>query len=134
VALAWSLTACGQQAPTPDYQPVPDPSLYARVAKLPGVTDVDIKFRDTADAPKTYVGEIRVERGTDPVERLDQAIAILRQGRYQAAIDIVLYPPGRPGVESTSIAGYTRASLDQRYGPQPGDGKPPDTAPTPPPQ
>ena len=35
------------------------------------------------------------------------------------------YSPGQPAVSSSTVVGNTRDALDKRYGPQPGDGRPP---------
>lgn len=130
LVVVWSVAACGTPAPQrPDYKPVPDRSLYARIGDLPGVTEVDIVYKDSPGDPETYVGSFRVKAGTDPLRRLDQAMAILRQGRFQAAMSLSVYPPDRPAIYSDALAGYTRTDLDKRYGPQPGDGKPPESTP-----
>lgn len=130
--VACLVAGCGHRAtPEPTYRPVPDQKLYARIAQLPGVSSVQIDFSTSPDNPSTYVGEIKLRSGSDLARRLDQAIAILRQGRYRALISVSAYSPTQPAVYAHSLAGSTRADFDKRYGPQPGDGRPPDTTPGP---
>lgn len=132
VVLACVTAGCGQRpAPEPAYRPIDDQTLYARIAKLPGVTSVDIDFSTSPNDPSTYVGEIKLRSGSDLARRLDQAIAILRQGRFRALISVSAYSPTQPAVYARSLAGSTRADFDKRYGPQPGDGTPPATTPGP---
>lgn len=126
VALLWSVTSCAQPAPKPGYTPVPDKQLYSRIAELPGVAKVDISYQDDLDDPATYVGEINLAPRADPEQVLDQAMAILRQGRFRALMALSAYPPTSPAIYSDTVAGHTRDDLDTRYGPQPGSGQPPD--------
>lgn len=110
----------------PDYTPVPDATLMSRIARLPGVADVDVTFQKSFDYGTGYVGRIRVDPDVDAAAVLDRSYAILRQGRYQVEITVVAVQDGR----QVSSAGFgldagTTAALDERYGPQPGDGKPP---------
>jgi hypothetical protein len=109
-----------------DYTPVPDDELYSRIAELPGVRAVDIRYNGTWPESK-YSGEITIEPGADAQHVLDEAYAILRQGRYDVAITVAglqdrtsisfdRLDNGRPGIP---------AELEKRYGRQPGDGTPP---------
>jgi hypothetical protein len=110
----------------PDYTPVPDDELYSRIGQLPGVQAVDVRYNGTWPESK-YSGEITIEPGADAQQVLDQAYAILRQGRYDVAITVAALQDrtsisfdrlagGRPGIP---------AELEKRYGPQPGNGTPP---------
>jgi hypothetical protein len=112
--------------PKADYTPVPDDELYSRIGKLPGVQAVDIRYNGTWPESK-YSGEITIQPGVDAQQVLDEAYAILRQGRYDVAITVAglqdrtsisfdRLDNGRPGIP---------AELEKRYGRQPGDGTPP---------
>jgi hypothetical protein len=126
VALAGTLLGCGAAKPlSPDYTPRPDARLYAAIEKVPGVRSVRIRYVDTADRPQVYVGRIEVAPGTDLTSVLDHAMAILRQGRFRALLDLSVYSSSQTPVSSDTLVGDTRAGLDKRYGPQPGDGTPP---------
>lgn len=126
LVLAVSLAGCGARTPLkPDYTPKPDPQLYAAIQRLPGVQTVRIRYFDNADKPQIYVGEIRVDPGTDLTTVLDHAMAILRQGRFRALLDLSVFSKSQTPVSSDTLVGDTRAGLDKRYGPQPGNGTPP---------
>lgn len=110
----------------PDYTPIADADLFAQIADLPGVSDVDVRYRKEFSYGNGYAGEITVDEGADAAATLDKAYAILRQGRFQVEISVVAMQ-GRKQIASSAfglVAGTT-ANLDERYGPQPGDGTPP---------
>ncbi|MCD9199890.1 hypothetical protein [Aeromicrobium wangtongii] len=109
----------------PSYRPVPDDELYARIAQLPGVEAVDIRYDDTWPESK-YRGEITIESGADPQAVLDATYAVLRQGRPDVAIS-VRGVQDRTSISFDLLDGRSGipANLEKRYGPQPGDGTPP---------
>ena len=128
------LAGCGgSEAPDrPDYTPISDKELFAQIATIPGVTKVEIEYVDTFENPNDYIGAVDVGADGDAVETLDNALAILRQGRWQAAIGVVVLQDGHQ--TSTSMLGLnapTDRRLTERYGPQPGNGLPPESSQTP---
>jgi hypothetical protein len=115
--------------PTVSYTPVPDDELFADVAELPGVSQVDLEFDDSSTGGYGYVGDLRLEPGGDPVQALDRVIAILRQGRPEAAMTIEVRQPDRTTTTvDLPMRSATEPYLTDRYGPQPGDGSPPPDA------
>ena len=133
-AMCVALASCGgSEAPDrPDYTPIPDKQLFAQIAEIPGVRGVAIKHLDTFDNPNDYVGDIEVNLSADAAAILDQALAILRQGRWRAGMGISAVQDTR--VVSTDVLGIkspTDEFLAERYGPQPGNGLPPESTPTP---
>lgn len=126
VLLAAACTSGGSDGgrPAPDYTPVPDDQLYSKVAALPGVEKADLSFTD-AVPDYAYVGEIDIAPDADAQLVLDTIYAILRQGRFDAAINIVGYQSNRAvKLDALPDAGGPD-ELRKRYGPQPGDGTPP---------
>lgn len=118
--------------PEPSYSPVPDEELFSRIEQLPHVTGSRVSFRDNPTEGEVYTGSITLDGTVNPYEVLDEATAILRQGR--AAAGILLAASGPSGREYTNdeFSGFTEKDLAERYGPQPGDGEPPDApVPTP---
>ena len=106
------------------YTPVPDQQLYSKVAALPGVEKADLSFTD-AVPDYAHVGEIDIAPDADAQLVLDTIYAILRQGRFDAAINVVGYQSNRAvKLEALPDAGGPD-ELRKRYGPQPGDGTPP---------
>ncbi|MET0929416.1 MAG: hypothetical protein ABWX74_07850 [Aeromicrobium sp.] len=108
-----------------DYTPIPDAELYASIAALPGVEKVDVAYNGTWPESK-YGGEITIASGVDAQQVLDQAYAVLRQGRFDVGISVF----GLQDNTSIKFDGLDGRSgipseLTQRYGPQPGDGTPP---------
>lgn len=127
MTLAGACSGGSERETGPDYEPVPDRELFAQVAQLPGVTRVDISFQDTFTSGRGYVGTVEVDADAEPSAVLDQAMAVLRQGRWRASITLDV----RQGTRSTTfvdlgMASGTEPDLVERYGPQPGDGSPPD--------
>lgn len=137
VCAAVLLGGCGRDEPDdPGYSPVPDDQLYSRIAELPEVTDVDVDFVDDVTNGRTYIGGIEVTRTADPLAVLDQAIAILRQGRYRASMGLSVLRPAPSGKLEVTYGfelgiAPSEPDLTERYGPQPGTGQPPETPPTP---
>ena len=134
VALCVALTSCGgTHEPTgPGYTPLSDKVLFTQIAAIPGVTKVDIEYVDTFENSNGYIGTVDVRTDEDAVGALDQALAILRQGRWRAGMQVVVLQGGRQ--ISTSALGLnapTDRRLTERYGPQPGNGLPPESPPSP---
>lgn len=116
--------------PTPraTYRPTPDAELYARIASLPGVTGVKIRWTNGFDFPNGYRGTIDARRGTNGASILDHALAILRQGRAGASLTgLEVAPEGEFAVFPSEFGLKGQADYTARYGPQPGAGLPPAT-------
>lgn len=127
-ALLLALVACSLSSPeTPraTYTPTPDTALYVRIAKIPGVINVDIGWVNRFGDTNTYVGRIRVRRGIGQVSILDQSLAILRQGRPGAFLVIQVFRRGSPAITPQDFGLRSIADYESRYGPQPGSGLPP---------
>lgn len=105
-----------------------DEQLFAQVAALDGVDSADIAYRNIFGSDNIYVGTIVVLQRDQALRLLDHTVAILRQGRRNASIDIQvnIKSTGEALVDMYDLLGTDRySSLDKRYGPQPGNGKPP---------
>lgn len=134
VALCVALASCGgtDEPKGPGYTPISDKVLFTQIAAIPGVTKVDIEYVDTFENSNGYIGTVDVRTGADAVGVLDQVLAILRQGRWRAGMQVVVLQGGRQ--ISTSALGLnapTDRRLTERYGPQPGNGTPPESPETP---
>ncbi len=128
------LTACTfgtGGTPEPSYSPVPDDELFARIDELPHVTGSRVSFRDNATEGKVYTGSITLDGSVNPFETLDEAAAILRQGRPAAGILLAAKGPTGREYTTSEFTGYTEKELAERYGSQPGDGRPPSDRPVP---
>ncbi len=133
IALVPVLSACGAH-PTPkrpSYHPMADATLYQQIGDLPGVTNVDIRWVDDATRGRSYVGRVRVRDGVDELRRLDQVLAILRQGRAGAGITVSVGTAHGVAKFPSDLGVITPEEIEARYGPQPGDGTPPDSTPAP---
>lgn len=126
------LTGCSpEREPKPSYTPVPDEKLFAEVADLPGVLGEDLEWVQEPDDGDLYGGVVFVRRKQDSCRVLDQTYAILRKGRPDAPILVRVVPgpptddPG-PGLNSEALDPDLYLHPERRYGPQPGNGKPPD--------
>lgn len=110
----------------PTYAPVPDTELYDQISALDGVESADIRYEDTFTGGSTYNGTIRVDAGADASALLARAYAILRQGRFQAAINVDAIQ-GDQQITSRSFGVVSPVDIDltKVFGPQPGDGTPP---------
>lgn len=133
-ALCVALASCGgSEAPNrPKYTPITDEELFAQIATIPEVSEVDIDYQDTFENGKGYVGEITVDAVADVPAVLDHAVAILRQGRWQVDISVVAVQDRRQ--VSTDVLGLEspiEPYLTERYGLQPGNGLPPESPTTP---
>lgn len=139
---ATGLSGCTNSVPeqestvtAPDYTPVPDEELTRQIAAIDGVVEEQVSYEDSTNTPNTYLGRITVADGVtraEAVEIYDHAVAILRQGRPRAGMGI-LVESASLGVDSFVVSsadldlrGGTPDALEKRYGPQPGDGTPPD--------
>ena len=132
VAFCVALAGCGgsDEPKGPGYTPIPDKELFAQIAAIPGVTKVEIEYVDTFENPNDYIGAVDVRTDADPVGALDQALAILRQGRWQASMQVVVLQGGRQtSTSSLGLNAPTDRRLTERYGPQPGNGMPPESLP-----
>ena len=116
--------------PTPraTYAPVADATLYARIAAIPGVTAVDVRWTNGFDNPNGYRGTIDVRANANEVQILDRALAILRQGRPSADLGgLEVAREGAFVVFASDFGLWTQSDYTARYGPQPGSGLPPPT-------
>lgn len=128
--LGMVLAACGPSSGgdgTDDagYTPVPDDELFSEVAATQGVVDLgNLDFYENwPDAG--YGGEVRLAPNADAQEVLDRIYAILRQGRPRVTISVSAIQDGRVVRFSRLDGAGTLPNLEERYGPQPGDGTPP---------
>jgi hypothetical protein len=128
------LASCrGTSEPRATYTPVPDARLFGEVERLDGVVAADLAWKDTMALPRTYAGTVFV-RGVSPCEVLDRVYATLWQGRPGAAVAVEVVRGSPPRAGQTAPAGLTMNQVDrevdldpaQRYGEQPGTGRPPD--------
>lgn len=121
----------------PSYAPLPDDQLFAAIRALPSVTSSEVSFTDNITHGIQYRGTIYVDGSVDPVRVLDQANAILWQGRpARLAIEVVsgTRTSGSLAVTQRSlgldlIGSQAEAAYEKRYGPRPGTGQPPATSP-----
>lgn len=112
----------------PSYTPIPDADLYDQIGQLDGVVSVDISYQDSFSGGSTYNGQVEVDPGVDASALLAQAYATLRQGRFQAAINVVAVQDNRQvSASSFGLDSPIDIDLTQVFGPQPGDGTPPST-------
>ena len=117
-------------SPSPAYDPVPDDQLFAQVARLDGVRAVDLDYVDTFANPNSYGGTVTVARDATHVSRIvDRTCAILWQGHPDVSVLFEVALPDGSLVSSTSYHLASPDDLEQRYGPQPGTGEPPQDAP-----
>lgn len=110
------------------YTPKKSSQLYAEIAAIDGVTSVDIGEYESAGlggSRPAYRGQVRVTDAADPLQVLDQVLAILWQGLPGASLRDVVVHQGDTGFYDAPYAGLGDALLKERYGPQPGTGKPP---------
>jgi hypothetical protein len=119
----------GSQEPSePTYDAVPDARLYADIAGLRGVTDVQVDY-DAQAAPAAYSGTVTVDASRRLCPVLDQVFAILRQGHQDAAIDVEVVRTGgdqspRRSLTMQDVDAAVAADPGSRYGAQPGTGEP----------
>ena len=126
------LAGCAR-APSPDptYTFVDDQILYQQVADLPGVRSADISWDSSFTNGAVYSGTVRLERRVDPVDTLDHVTAILWQGRPHSSVILDVVTP-RGTINNASIRLQDHLEIEERFGPQPGDGEvPPDAPPLP---
>lgn len=105
-----------------------DEQLFAQVAALEGVDSADIAYRNEFGNDNIYVGTIIVSQRDQALRLLDHTVAILRQGRRNASIIIVVNVKSATGEAFGMydlLGSDVHSNLDKRYGPQPGNGMPP---------
>ncbi|MGI9156140.1 MAG: hypothetical protein ACR2FG_05820 [Marmoricola sp.] len=128
VLVAGLLSSCGAGGggpKKPSYTPVADQDLYARIARLPGVTRVDVSYTDTFTSTNSYAGNVYVTAKAPAEQVLVKALAILWQGHPGAAMTgVAVAPPGKVQLFPSDLGLESRTSFVQKFGPQPGDGKP----------
>lgn len=132
LVLSAALGGChsGEDPPTRTYTPKPDTKLFNDIGEIPGVSKVDISYVDKFGTSNTYVGTVYVETGEAAAGILDHTYAILRQGSYRAAINVVALQDNKEiPARKFGLSSPTNAELTERYGPQPGNGKPPSETP-----
>jgi hypothetical protein len=130
LALALLLVAgCGSSAPKDPhatYAPVPDAQLFKQIRKLPGVVSADVSYKSDFNGTG-YYGNVSVRHGIDQLSTLDRVFAILWKGRPGVLpFSLEVDEPGKPLVNSLDLDLNSYADWVHRYGPQPGDGQPPD--------
>ena len=127
LVLVGACSTGGSDAPeTPRYTPVPDETIFSSIRAIPGVERADLSFNGTAPS-HSYLARITVADGADAQTVLDTIYAKLWQGRRGADITLEAQQAGAV-VRLDAFEGgpVTRRLLQKRYGPQPGDGTPPD--------
>ncbi len=127
-ALAMTLGACGPEEDDPGYTPVPDDELFARVAEIESVTEVDLTWVDRFGQQKSYGGDVLVDGSRPTGDVLDEVLAVLWQGRPDASYAVSVTPPPESGKVSLmpfQVGLDDQGALRERYGDQPGDGRPP---------
>lgn len=134
VVFCTALAGCGGSEASNGlgYTPIPDKQLFAKIAAIPGVATVELSYRDEVGNSNDYVGEIGVDPAADAAAVLDHALAILRQGRWRASMSVfVVQNERRISTSVLDAKGATELYLTERYGPQPGNGMPPESLPSP---
>lgn len=127
LVLVGACSTSGSDAPeTPRYTPVPDETIFSSIRAIPGVERADLSFNGTAPS-HSYLARITVADGADAQTVLDTIYAKLWQGRRGADITLEAQQAGAV-VRLDAFGGgpVTRRLLQKRFGPQPGDGTPPD--------
>ena len=125
VALAaCSTTPDDDDGPDADYAPASDAALLEQVSGLPGVETATVRFRE-GFGRTGYYATVEVGDDADPLDVADRTYAVLRQGQPNVPISLEVVQDDTI-VDTTSVAGVgTPEELEERYGPQPGDGTPP---------
>jgi len=129
-----ALTGCQpeQEESVPDYTPRTVDELTAEIEQLPGVASVSLTFTEDVGTGPKYRGEVRLaaDAGTDPLRTLDAVHAILRRGEPRATFGVGVIDPADHAAYHANELGLTNLrSIEERYGPQPGDGTPPSELP-----
>jgi len=132
VMLLVALTACGPEEDSVDYTPVPDEDLFAQIADLGSVDEVDLAYVDRFGQSNSYGGDVHVDGSRPAEEVLDEVLAILWQGRPDANLSSVSIsvPPGsgQSSLLPAQVGLDRQSALVARYGEQPGTGSPPPDA------
>lgn len=98
---------------------VADDVLFEQVAGLPGVAEVeDLRFQHDFGLPPQYAGRITVADDADPRCVLDEALAILHQGRQGVGLEVLVTTSEKQTYGLSSLVGRG-GSAEGRYGPQP---------------
>lgn len=122
-------SGCGSSTPDPgaDYRPaLTDEQIRQRIAALPHVVSAEVRHRDGFGVGSTYAGLVEVSGSRYVVPTLDRVNALLRQGRYAAYLTVeVAAGRGATAISNPDVGLADGDAVEQRYGPQPGDGRPP---------
>lgn len=104
-----------------------DEQLFAQVAALDGVVSADLSYRNIFGSDNVYVGRIIVTEEDRALPLLDHTYAILRQGHRNAGffVDVLVKPTGAIFDAYDLLGSNPPARIEDRYGPQPGNGMPP---------
>jgi hypothetical protein len=131
LVLTCVLAGCGE-GDSSSYTPKESTVLFAEIAAIDGVTSVDVGEFESAGlggSRPAYRGTVRVDDSAEPLQVLDQVLAILRQGLPGASLRDVVVHQGATGFYDAAYVGLGDALLGERYGPQPGTGTPPEDQP-----
>lgn len=116
------LSACGGGRPVNEeadgYSPVPDDVLYAEIAKMPGVTEVNLEFSTKLGTANSYRGEVVAAPGTDGLALLDNVFRTLRKGRLNAYFKLRVTVVGDKSYMASNLRVLSLPALEERYGPQ----------------
>ena len=122
------LAGCGEEQRPSSSTPKESAVLFAEITALDGVTSVDVEEYESAGlggSRPAYRGTVEVDDSADPLQVLDQVLAILWQGIPGASLRDVVVHQGTAGFYDAAYVGLGDALLEERYGPQPGTGTPP---------
>jgi len=98
---------------------VPDEVLFQQVTDLPGVATVEgLRFQNAFGYEPQYVGRITAEPDADPLCVLDEALAILHQGREGVRLGVEVTTREKVTYGLSSLVG-NGGTAEGRYGPQP---------------
>lgn len=129
VSIALLLTGCvrgttDDASAAPAEGAVADDVLFAQVADLPGVADVeDLRFQQDFGLPPQYAGRITAADDANPLCVLDEALSILHQGREGVGLEVLVTTSAKKTYGLSSLVGRD-GSAEDRYGPQPTEPRP----------
>ena len=140
VGMALVLAGCTSSGRSagPGYTPATDAELLAEIRALPHVIDVEMSSRERDFTNGAgYKVKLTTDGTVNPYLVVDETAAILRTGRERASLFV--YVPNEDlglGINDAyqldDLLNLTATDpLRDRYGPQPGDGKPPAGKPVP---
>ncbi|MET0434776.1 MAG: hypothetical protein ABW025_11460 [Cellulomonas sp.] len=121
-AVATALAGCAVGQSGKPSAPVPDDVLFDQVAELPGVRSSAIRWERNFGNTPFYMGTITAEDAADPLCVLDEALAVLYQGRQDTSLRAVEVEQGGTTVRAEDLDGET--PLGERYGPRPTEPQP----------